>query len=112
MWFISNIREDFDVVCKSDVLESMLWLSKGNFPDIIILDWLVPNIVGKKFLRGRRGSGIYMDITVLFISGWIDRQLDNDLRNLYVNEFISKPFDSVYLDERVEHHLYNRTIIL
>jgi two-component system chemotaxis response regulator CheY len=111
LWLIKQILKDFEVICKTDGLEAMNWLSKGNFPDMIILDREMPNLGGKKFLRGLRGSGLYKDIPVLFISGWIDRQLENDLGNLNVKEFIAKPFDPVYLLDRVEHHLYNQSVI-
>ena len=111
LWLIKQILKDFEVICKTDGFEAMLWLSKGNFPDMIILDREMPNLGGKKFLRGLRGSGIYKDIPVLFISGWIDRKLEEDLGNLNVKEFIAKPFDPVYLLETVEHHLYNQTVI-
>jgi CheY-like chemotaxis protein len=111
LWLIKKVLKDYEVVCKTDGLAAMLWLARDNFPDLIILDREMPNLGGKKFLRGLRGSGMYRDIPVLFISGWIDRQLENDLGNLNVKEFIAKPFDPVYLHERVEHHLYNQTII-
>ena len=111
LWLIKQILKDFEVVCKTDGLEAMVWLSKGNFPDLIILDREMPNLGGKKFLRGLRGSGMYKDIPVLIISGWIDRQLEQDLGNLNVREFIAKPFDPVYLLETVEHQLSNQTII-
>ena len=111
LWLIKQILKDFEVVCKTDGLEAMVWLSKGNFPDLIILDREMPNLGGKKFLRGLRGSGMYKDIPVLIISGWIDRQLEQDLGNLNVREFIAKPFDPVYLLESVEHHINNQTII-
>ena len=111
LWLIKQILKDFEVVCKTDGIEAMVWLSKGNFPDLIILDREMPNLGGKKFLRGLRGSGMYKDIPVLIISGWIDRQLEQDLGNLNVREFIAKPFDPVYLLETVEHQLSNQTII-
>ena len=111
LWLISKILKDFEVVCKTDGLEAMLWLSKGNFPDLIILDREMPNLGGKKFLRGLRGSGMYKDIPVLFLSSWIDNEFEDDLGNLNVKEFIAKPFNPAYLIEQVEHHLNNQAII-
>ena len=111
LWLITKILKDFEVVCKSDGLEAMIWLSRGNFPDLIILDREMPNLGGKKFLRGLRGSGMYKDIPVLFVSCWINNESDVDLGKLNVKEFIAKPFDPAYLLEKVEHHLYEQTLI-
>jgi two-component system chemotaxis response regulator CheY len=112
LWLVTQILKDFEVVCKSDGLEAMLWLSKGNFPDLIILDREMPNLGGKKFLRGLRGSGMYKDIPVLFLSSWIDREFEEDLDNLNVREFIAKPFDPVQLLSKVEQQLYSPSLAL
>lgn len=111
LWLMAQILKEFDVVTKTDGLEAMLWLSQGNFPDLIILDREMPNLGGKKFLRGLRGSGIYKDIPVLFISAWIDRALEEEMANLNVKEFIIKPFDPTYLLEKVEYNLYDQKLV-
>ena len=111
LWLIKQILKDHEVICKTDGLAAMLWLSKGNFPDLIILDKEMPNLGGKKFLRGLRGSGMYKDIPVLIISGWSDRELENDLASLTVKEYIEKPFDPTYLSEKVDHYLHQHTLI-
>ena len=105
LWLIKLILKDFDVVCKSDGLEAMLWLSRGNFPDLIILDREMPNLGGVKFLKALRGSGLYRDIPVMILSSWIDHKFEKDLDNLNVNQFIEKPFDPMLLVEQVQHQL-------
>ena len=110
LWLVAQILRDFDVIVKSDGLEAMLWLSRGNYPDLIILDREMPNLGGKHFLRGLRGSGIFKNTPVLFLSNWIDRDLELDLDELNVKEFIAKPFDPVLLLEKVNNHL-SQTIL-
>lgn len=111
LWLISKVLKDYKVVCKSDGLEAMSWLSKGNHPDLIILDREMPNLGGMKFLRGLRGSGLYKDIPVIFLSSWIDDQFFLNLYQLNVVEFIEKPFNPTYLVERVDHHLLEREVL-
>jgi len=85
LWLIAKVLEDFNVVCKSDGLDAMLWLSKGNHPDLIILD--------------------------RFLSSWIDQQLEADLLELNVKKFIEKPFDPMYLVEQVTNQINTRTLV-
>jgi CheY-like chemotaxis protein len=111
LWLIAQILKDFEVVCKSDGLEAMLWLSKGNHPDLIILDREMPNLGGVKFLRALRGSGIYKDIPVMFLSSAIDNKFQKDLNSLNVKMFLEKPFDPTYLVDLVKSQLYAKEVI-
>ena len=111
LWLVSQILKDYKVVTKSDGLEAMVWLSQGNFPDLIILDREMPNLGGKKFLKGLRGSGMFKDIPVLFLSSWIDHNFEDDLAQLNVSDFITKPFDPQLLLGKVDQHLRSLSVI-
>ncbi len=111
LWLIQKILIDFEVVCKTDGFEATLWLNKGNMPDLIILDREMPNLGGIKFLRALRGSGIYRDIPVMFLSSWIDNKFEKELNNLNVKCFIEKPFDPVRLVDSVNNQLYPKILI-
>jgi len=89
----------------------MLWLSKDNHPDLIILDREMPNLGGIKFLRALRGSGLHKEIPVMFLSSWIDREFETDLQELNVQKFIEKPFDPTYLVEQVANQINARTLV-
>lgn len=110
LWLITKILKDFDVVSKPDGFEAMLWLSKGNYPDLILLDREMPNLSGSKFLRALRGSGLYKDIPVMVLSSWVDPEFAKDLENLNVRKFIEKPFDPAYLKEQVEFYMYPNSL--
>lgn len=107
LWLIAKILKEFDVICMPDGFEAMMWMSKGNCPDLIILDREMPNLGGDKFLRALRGSGLYKDIPVMVLSSWVDHKFEKDLEHLNVSKFIEKPFDPMYLLEQVEHQLYS-----
>ena len=95
-----------------DGLEAMLWLFKGNKPDLIILDREMPNLGGDKFLRALRGSGLYKDIPVMVLSSWLDHRYEKDQEHLNVMKFIEKPFDPIYLLKEVEEHIYRKSLNL
>jgi len=108
LWLIRKVLKDYNVVTKTDGLEAMMWLTRGNHPDLIILDQEMPNLDGKKFLRGIRGSGIYRRIPVLFVSSWIDASFIQEIESLEVRELIHKPFDPVILRECVDRNLHSQ----
>ena len=107
---IAKILKDFEVVIKPDGFEAMLWLSKGNHPDLILLDREMPNLGGDRFLRALRGSGLFRDIPVMVLSSWLDRQYEKDLEHLNVRKFIEKPFDPIYLLKQVEDSIYTKSL--
>lgn len=110
LWLIAKILEDFNVVCKTDGLDAMMWLSQGNNPDLIILDREMPNLGGIKFLRALRGSGLHKNIPVIFLSSWIDQKFEKDLLSLDVKKFIEKPFNPVYFVNEVTNQIHSKAL--
>lgn len=105
LWLIRKVLKDYNVEIKTDGLEAMMWLTRDNRPDLIILDKEMPNLDGMKFLKGLRGSGIYRSIPVLFVSSWIDANFELELRDLQVKDFVQKPFNPETLLEKVQNCL-------
>lgn len=112
LWLITKVLKKYEVICMPDGLEAMLWLFKGNKPDLIILDREMPNLGGDKFLRALRGSGLYKDIPVMVLSSWLDHRYEKDQEHLNVMKFIEKPFDPIYLLKEVEEHIYRKSLNL
>jgi CheY-like chemotaxis protein len=110
LWLIRKVLKDYNVVTKTDGLEAMMWLTRGNHPDLIILDKEMPNLDGHKFLRGLRGSGMYKNIPVLFVSSWIDASFEQEIKALNVKEFVRKPFDPEILQEVVSRNISKQPI--
>ena len=48
------LKKDYQVITQQDGLEALAWLSKGNIPQLIILDMSLPNISGFEFLTNIR----------------------------------------------------------
>jgi DNA-binding response OmpR family regulator len=98
-------KKQYQVVTKSDGLAAMAWLSAGNFPDIIMLDLQMPRLNGISFLRQLRASGTHSDTPVLLISANEDENLNAEVFDLGVVDFIRKPFDPFKLNEKVKNVL-------
>ena len=62
-------------------------------PDIILLDWKLPDINGSAVCRAIRSNAAYEHIKIIVISGVADPDEVDDLRSAGMDEFIRKPFD-------------------
>lgn len=71
----------------------MLWLDKGNIPDLILTDMDMPHINGFNLLKHLQKSGYYRDIPVLVLSGHTSPEFKEQCRISGAAEFISKPFN-------------------
>jgi CheY-like chemotaxis protein len=74
-----------------------LSLMEAELPDLVILDIAMPVMNGYQFLENMRGDRRMKDIPVIAISG-LDTDIDR-LKELGMDEFLSKPFSSTVLLE-------------
>ncbi len=96
------LSKSYDVVTKKDGFEGMAWLTKGNLPDLILLDMSMPRLSGSDFLRNIRQSGFYRDIPVIVVSG---NDGEEDMRNCLmwgVDDYMVKPFNPISLKKKIE----------
>jgi CheY-like chemotaxis protein len=96
------LSKSYEVVTKKDGFEGMAWLTKGNLPDLILLDMSMPRLSGSDFLRNIRQSGFYRDIPVIVVSG---NDGEEDMRNCLmwgVDGYMVKPFNPISLKKKIE----------
>lgn len=87
---------DFEVIQVSDGQEALKVLNDKNPPQLIILDWEMPNIDGYQVARTIQKSALWDKTYILMIAGDGKR---SDLQQvlLYANDYLIKPFDSLDL---------------
>ena len=87
---------DFEVIQVSDGQEALKVLNDKNPPQLIILDWEMPNIDGYQVARTIQKSALWDKTFILMITGDGKR---SDLQQvlLYANDYLIKPFDSLDL---------------
>jgi len=88
------LKKYYNVVTQKDGLDGIIWLSAGNFPDLIVLDLMMPRLNGIEFLINIKSSGIFRDIPVIIVSG-----------ELGSTDYMIKPFDPRQLYEKIEKTL-------
>ena len=82
--------------------ERALVLCKQGMPDVILLDWNMPNMDGYAFLRALRGSFEGLTPKVLFCTTENDVGAIARALHAGADEYIMKPFDREILMAKLE----------
>jgi two-component system chemotaxis response regulator CheY len=72
-------------------------------PDVVILDWEMPNMSGGDFMRIVRSPKSYAvpDVPVIMLTGHVERERVVEAIRLGVNEFLCKPVSAKLLQQRI-----------
>jgi CheY-like chemotaxis protein len=97
----SFLKSEYHVVTKQDGLEAISWLSKGNIPQLIILDMSLPNISGIEFLTNIRSSGFFSQIPVIVVSGNENKLLKDKCYEQGISAYLTKPFNPLELQTKI-----------
>jgi excisionase family DNA binding protein len=92
--FVDLLERDgrFEVQTASTGYEAGI-LTEQFRPDVLLLDFKLPDINGTAVCRTIRGNPNYEHIKIICISGVADPDEVNELRSSGADEFIRKPFD-------------------
>jgi len=95
------LSKEFDVQATANGYEAFLWLEKQEIPDLIIMDWVMPQMDGKSFLKCLKVSGLYCEIPVIVLSA--SENIIEEVGGLpySVNQCLHKPFDPIVLKETI-----------
>jgi two-component system, chemotaxis family, chemotaxis protein CheY len=72
-------------------------------PDIVVLDWEMPQLTGSEFMRMLRAPGQFAhpDVPVIMLTGHVERERVVEAIRLGVNEFLCKPVSANALKQRI-----------
>lgn len=93
---------EFEVDVAADGYDAFLYLENRKIPDLIIMDWVMPHMDGKAFLKSLKVSGLYSEIPVIVLSA--SENIDEELGTLpfAVNHYLRKPFDPLKLKKTID----------
>jgi len=92
MLMVSLFAKDYEVITKKDGQEALDYLSKGNRPNLILLDMEMPNMNGRVFVRRVKFDPRYEKIPIFFVTSINNPLITNSFKNMGVAGFITKPF--------------------
>ena len=69
-------------------------------PDVIVLDFMLPDINGKEVCQRVRSDSSLDDVKIVCISGMVERDKIQELKDAGANDFLQKPFE---VDDLIEN---------
>lgn len=78
---------------------------KQNDPDLVIVDYMMPELNGIEFTRHLRALDGKADTPLLMVTASADREVRNSALQNGINDFLNKPFDFVELQARASNML-------
>jgi putative two-component system response regulator len=104
------LEKNYRVLTTSSATKMFALLEKIT-PDIIFLDIEMPDINGFEALISLKSSPLYADIPVIFLTGYMDDAVETRGFEMGVVDFITKPFSTSVLLNRIKTHLDIDTLI-
>ncbi len=100
--FVDVLKRDgrFEVASASTGYEAGVQ-TQSIHPDIVILDYMLPDVNGNVVCRTIRNNPELSDIKILIISGLINQTEIDDLLAAGADDFIKKPFNIAKVVERI-----------
>jgi two-component system alkaline phosphatase synthesis response regulator PhoP len=98
--------EDCEAFCARDG-EEALGITRMNNPDIIVLDIQLPRLNGYEICKLVKSDPAMAQIKVLMLSGMVQNSDRLKAHEAGADDYITKPFSSTELIEKVEKLLRN-----
>jgi len=87
------------------VKEAWEWLDRGNYPDLIVTDIIMPDITGIEFLQQLKQNKIYRNVPVIVLSG-VDKSHERvKCLELGADDFVVKPFNPKELELKIQRYI-------
>ena len=83
-------------------LFDVIKLLREQPPQLVVMDYLMPNCPGTSLARAFREDPVLKDIRILMVSAHRDEEVQERLKRLGVDAFLSKPFEAQALVALVE----------
>ncbi len=106
--YISNrLTADYTVITADGATEA-LQILHSNKINIIVTDIMMPGISGIEFCEKLKADSRFSHIPVILLSALSDKK--DILKGLQIgaDDYITKPFDSIFLKQRIDNILENR----
>lgn len=96
------LKDEYDLITRSNGFDAMSWLDNGNIPDLIISDMEMPYFNGADFVKSIKVSGYFRNIPLIVLSGSDSLENINTRIPYPINGLMSKPFNPSILKEKIK----------
>ncbi len=101
---ISDIMKqlDFDVIEAGNGLEALQRLEEFGAPDIVLVDWNMPEMNGLEFIKAVRANPNYTDLPLMMVTTETEMERMALAFMAGVNEYVMKPFDKQTIHDKLQ----------
>jgi two-component system chemotaxis response regulator CheY len=83
-------------------LDGLAKLEEFGMPDIVLVDWNMPEMNGLEFIKAVRANPKYEDLPIMMVTTETEMERMAMAFVAGVNEYVMKPFDKAMLVEKLE----------
>ncbi len=94
------LRADFEVTIANNGADALKRVAATN-PDVIVLDWMMPEMDGFETCRRLKADSVTRDIPVIFLTARSQESEINEGLALGAVGYLTKPFDALTLGSRI-----------
>lgn len=96
------LGKDFDFTYMENPIKAIEWLHEGNWPDLIISDIRMPEMMGNEFLSYMKQNELFKSIPIVMLSS--EESTTERIRLLEegAEDYILKPFNPLELKVRIK----------
>ncbi|MDO8905692.1 response regulator [Hydrogenophaga sp.] len=98
------IGAQYEVEVVGTAVDAQRFLAK-NRPDLILMDFLLPDSNGILLTRELKGSQLNVDVPVIMLTGRTEKHVIVESRKAGAVDFVAKPFNRDILLKKVAQHL-------
>src|SRR5664279_5282664 len=103
------LGRSYQVITVPDGCSAMHWLSRRNFPHLIIADPQLRDLEDWELIQQLASSGIYKNIPLMVLSGLSQEETDEKCAAYQVQRYFLKPFNPVDLVNAVQELIENKS---
>ncbi len=97
---LEKLSDGYEVTGVNGGMECFEFLKKGDRPDIILLDIMMPEIDGWQVFAKLKENPEWREIPIVFLTAKID-EYSKGFGKLSADDYIEKPFEIEDLKERI-----------
>ena len=101
-YLVSTLGEDYTLVFRHNGEKALEYLKKKQIPDLIITDWMMPNMDGMELVKELKSSDAYCQIPVLMLTS---RNLTADklkMLRIGIDDYLVKTIEPEILLSRIQ----------
>jgi len=92
----------FEVTEAIHGLDGLAKLEEFGTPDIVLVDWNMPEMNGLEFIKAVRANPLYEDLPLMMVTTETEMERMAMAFIAGVNEYVMKPFNKAMIAEKLE----------